>query len=105
MGGATGASAIGGGTAGGTTGADKDEGLPRPARAGFTASGGTTSSGTSGPDPAAPNPSSNSAAPEWANRMRQAQSLSHSVQSTAHVVRSGDSHGGGSALNLSESDR
>ncbi len=34
-----------------------------------------------------------------------AQSISHGATLAAHAVRSGDSHGGGSSVNLSESDR
>jgi CNT family concentrative nucleoside transporter len=33
------------------------------------------------------------------------QAMSHGVQAAAHAVRGGDSHGGGSSVNLSESDR
>jgi type IV secretion system protein TrbL len=37
--------------------------------------------------------------------MRRSQALSHGVTAAAHAVRSGDSHGGGSSISLSESDR
>jgi type IV secretion system protein TrbL len=40
----------------------------------------------------------------WAKRMKRSQQLTHGVQAAAHAVRSGDSHGGGSSVNLSESD-
>ncbi|MEI3853646.1 MULTISPECIES: P-type conjugative transfer protein TrbL [unclassified Ensifer] len=43
--------------------------------------------------------------PDWARRMKRAQQMSHSVQATAHAIRSGDAHGGGSSVNLSEGDR
>jgi type IV secretion system protein TrbL len=43
--------------------------------------------------------------PDWAKRMKRSQSLSHGVSAAGHAVRSGDSHGGGSSVNLSESDR
>ena len=42
--------------------------------------------------------------PAWAKRMKRSQQMSHGVQAAAHAVRSGDSHGGGSSVNLSESD-
>ena len=42
--------------------------------------------------------------PAWAKRMKRSQQLTHGVQAAAHAVRSGDSHGGGSSVNLSESD-
>jgi type IV secretion system protein TrbL len=37
--------------------------------------------------------------------MKRSQSMSHGVSAAAHAVRSGDAHGGGSSINLSESDR
>ena len=39
-----------------------------------------------------------------AKRMKRSQQVSHGLSAAAHVVRSGDSHGGGSSVNLSESD-
>jgi type IV secretion system protein TrbL len=42
--------------------------------------------------------------PAWAKRMKRSQQVSHGLSAAAHVVRSGDSHGGGSSVNLSESD-
>ena len=42
--------------------------------------------------------------PAWAKRMKRSQQMTHGVQAAAHAVRSGDSHGGGSSVNLSESD-
>ncbi len=44
-------------------------------------------------------------APDWARRMRQSQRMTHAIQATAHAVRSGDAHGGGSSINLSQGDR
>ena len=43
--------------------------------------------------------------PAWAQRMRRGQAMSHGVTLAAHAIRSGDGHGGGSSINLSESDR
>jgi type IV secretion system protein TrbL len=37
-------------------------------------------------------------------RMKRSQQMTHGVQAAAHAVRSGDSHGGGSTVNLSEGD-
>lgn len=37
--------------------------------------------------------------------MKRSQQFTHGVQAAAHSVRSGDSHGGGTSINLSESDR
>ena len=77
------------------------------AKAGFGATGGSSTMGTVGgaaEAPSAPAPSSGSA-PGWAQRMRQSGHTSHAAQTTAHAVRPGDSHGSGSSVNLSESDR
>jgi type IV secretion system protein TrbL len=52
--------------------------------------GGTTSSDT---------------APAWAKRMKRGQAMRHGVSTAAHAIRSGDAHGGGSSVNLSERDR
>ncbi|MCK6103660.1 type IV secretion system protein [Brevundimonas sp. EYE_349] len=68
-------------------------------------------SGEAAPDsaPDAPSGSSSSASadgpPAWAKRMKRGQQASHGIQAAAHAVKSGDSHGGGSSVNLSESDR
>jgi type IV secretion system protein TrbL len=37
--------------------------------------------------------------------MKRSQQMSHAVSTTVHAVRSGDSHGGGSSINLSEGER
>ncbi len=80
------------------------------ARTAFETTGGSSTMGTVGGDTAEASPSPTSATasaspPDWAKRMRRSQSMSHGVQSAAHAVRSGDAHGGGSSVNLSESDR
>lgn len=79
------------------------------ARAGFGATGGTSTAGTVGGASAAPAaaPSSPTGSPPaWAQRMQRGQALNHGTTMAAHAVRSGDSHGGGgSSVNLSESDR
>jgi type IV secretion system protein TrbL len=43
--------------------------------------------------------------PAWAKRMKRSQAMTHGVQAAAHAVRAGDSHGGGSSVSLSESER
>ncbi|WP_313394055.1 P-type conjugative transfer protein TrbL [Sphingobium yanoikuyae] len=79
------------------------------ARAAFGVTGGSSTAGSAGGTTAAPEaaaPSSPPAGPPaWAQRMRRSQSVSHGTTMAAHAVRSGDSHGGGSSVNLSESDR
>ena len=76
-------------------------------KSGFGATGGTSTMGTIGgaaESPAAPAQPSGDA-PGWAQRMRQSGHTGRAVQTAAHAVRSGDGHGSGSSVNLSESDR
>jgi type IV secretion system protein TrbL len=40
--------------------------------------------------------------PAWAKRLKRTQSISHGVSLAAHALRSGDAHGGGASVNLSE---
>ncbi|MVA32582.1 P-type conjugative transfer protein TrbL [Agrobacterium vitis] len=81
-------------------------------KGGFSATGGSSTLGTIGgadaanDDSFAANPAApRDGAPPWARRMKRSQHFSHGVSAAAHAVRSGDSHGGGSSVNLSESDR
>lgn len=77
------------------------------AKAGFGATGGSstldaiTGSQTAGQSATTPR----EGPPDWAKRMKRSHSLGHGTTLAAHAVRSGDSHGGGSSVNLSESDR
>ncbi|MBY8917999.1 P-type conjugative transfer protein TrbL [Nitratireductor sp. L1-7-SE] len=79
------------------------------AKAGFGASGGTSTMGTVGGAAEASAPAASASAtgapPAWAQRMRRSQAMNHGTTMAAHAVRSGDSHGPGSSVNLSESDR
>ena len=77
------------------------------ARAGFAASGGSSTMGTVGgdPSPAPSTPSTPDSSPNWAQQMRRGRAMRHGVTAAAHAVRSGDSHGSGASVNLSESDR
>ncbi len=59
------------------------------------AAGGDESAGASSPA---------SSPPAWARRMKRGQTMSHGVSAAAHAVRSGDSHGGGHSVDLSEKD-
>ncbi|MGV1954169.1 P-type conjugative transfer protein TrbL [Agrobacterium sp. 22-214-1] len=79
---------------------------------GFSATGGSSTLGTVGGADAANDDSfaaapaaSRDGPPDWAKRMKRSHHVSHGVSAAAHAVRSGDSHGGGSSVNLSESDR
>ncbi|MER8777036.1 P-type conjugative transfer protein TrbL [Mesorhizobium sp. M0977] len=77
-------------------------------KGGFSATGGASTQGTVGqvsaPAVASASPAAGSQ-PAWAQRMRRGGHMGHAVQATAHAVRSGDSHGSGASVNLSESDR
>ncbi|MHB0713263.1 P-type conjugative transfer protein TrbL [Roseomonas mucosa] len=78
------------------------------AKAGFGATGGSsTAGGVASAGEAAPvsAPTTSAGAPEWARRMKRNQTVSHGISAAAHDLRSGDSHGSGSSVNLSESDR
>lgn len=73
----------------------------------FETTGGSSTMGTVGGG-ASPAPASTPAPdgpPAWAQRMRRSQAMSQGVSAAGHAVRSGDSHGGGSSISLSESDR
>ncbi|WP_011583165.1 P-type conjugative transfer protein TrbL [Chelativorans oligotrophicus] len=67
--------------------------------------GGSSSMGTIGGEPEAAASSTTGGPPAWAQRMRRSQTMSHGVSAAAHAVRSGDSHGGGASISLSQSDR
>jgi len=76
------------------------------ARAAFAATGGTSSMGTIGGGASdASAAAASDGPPAWARRMKRSQHLSHGVMATAHAVRSGDSHGGGASINLSQRDQ
>ena len=74
------------------------------ARAAFEATGGTIGGAgeTTPVTPAASSPTATDSPPAWAQRMKRSQQMTHGVQAAAHAVRSGDSHGGGASINLSE---
>ena len=67
------------------------------------ASGAAATTAAEPPSPGAAS-SANDGPPAWAKRMKRSQQMSHGVSAAAHAVRSGDSHGGGSSVNLSESN-
>ncbi|SFO00682.1 type IV secretion system protein TrbL [Mesorhizobium sp. NFR06] len=78
------------------------------AKAVFAATGGSWTLGTLGHDANASSPRQMSAAdspPAWAQRMQRGRHLGHGVSAAAHAVRSGDGHGSGASVNLSEGDR
>lgn len=79
------------------------------AKAAFEATGGSSTMGSVGGTADTPNDPSHSADPStppaWAKRMKRSQTVSHGFSAVGHAVRSGDAHGGGSSINLSEGDR
>ncbi|KAB2774243.1 P-type conjugative transfer protein TrbL [Brucella anthropi] len=79
------------------------------ARAGLGVTGGSSSQGTIGgarvAGAAAPASAPTGSPPAWAQQMHRRQALNHGTTMATHAVRSGDSHGGGSSVNISESDR
>ena len=76
------------------------------AKSAFAATGGTSTMGSIGASASEAAPSAAAdGPPAWAQRMKRSQALSHGVTAAAHAVRSGDSHGGGSSINLSGGDR
>lgn len=76
------------------------------AKSAFAATGGTSTMGSVGASASEAAPSAAAdGPPAWAQRMKRSQALSHGVTAAAHAVRSGDSHGGGSSINLSGGDR
>lgn len=75
-------------------------------KAAFEATGGSSSMGTVGGAAELPAPdAATDSPPAWARRMRQSRGMSHGAMAAAHAVRSGDSHGGGASVSLSEKDR
>ena len=77
-------------------------------KSGFGGTGGSSSMGTVANDVGLAAPAATGSAanpPAWAQRMRRGQTMSHGVTLAAHAIRSGDSHGGGSSINLSGGDR
>ena len=70
------------------------------------ATGASGAATTAAAEPASPGAASSASdgPPAWAKRMKRSQQMSHGVSAAAHAVRSGDSHSGGSSVNLSESD-
>lgn len=65
-----------------------------------TVGAGTASSGSTSASSAPSAPSAG--APEWAQRMRSHQAISHGISAAAHAVRSGDHGSGSTSVSLSE---
>ena len=78
----------------------------RGAQSAFEATGGASTMGSVGGSAAeAPSAPTTEGPPAWARRMKRSQHMSHGVMAAAHAIRSGDSHGGGASVNLSQRDQ
>ncbi|HHZ07254.1 MAG TPA: P-type conjugative transfer protein TrbL [Rhizobiales bacterium] len=78
----------------------------RGAQSAFEATGGASTMGTiGGADSATPASPATEGPPAWARRMKRSQQLHHGLMAAAHAIRSGDSHGGGASINLSQRDQ
>ena len=82
------------------------------ARSSFANTGGSSTKGTigggetsGGASPASsPSGPSNSGPPAWAQRMKRNQAMSQGTQTAAQALKSGDSHGGGHSVDLSQGE-
>ncbi|WP_322994317.1 P-type conjugative transfer protein TrbL [Castellaniella sp.] len=76
-------------------------------KSGFGATGGSSTMGKVGgtDDAASASSQATGTPPDRAQRIRRSGHAAHAVQTAAHALRSGDGHGSGSSVNLSESDR
>ncbi len=75
------------------------------ARGGSALAGGRAVTGEAAGDAASSACSSATAGPpDWAKRMRRAQSISHGASTASHAVKSGDGGGGGASVDLSEGE-
>ncbi len=81
------------------------------ARAAFSATGGSSTKGTvdaaasvADASPTSPATTGGAKTPGWARRMQHQHAVGHGVATLSNAVRSGDSHGGGHSVNLTESE-
>lgn len=79
------------------------------ARAGIANTGGSSTMGTIGSgeaanDGPASEAASESAPPAWAQRVKRNQTVIHGAQTAAQALKSGDSHGGGHCVDLSQGE-
>ncbi|HET7412410.1 MAG TPA: P-type conjugative transfer protein TrbL [Pararhizobium sp.] len=89
------------------TGESARSGFAAGARTAFEITGGSSTGNSANPPTMerTATPEASAGPPAWARRMKRSHAMSHAVTTTAHAVRSGDSHGSGSSISLSESDR
>jgi type IV secretion system protein TrbL len=72
-------------------------------RAAITNTGGTITPGPNTPPPPPP-ATTDQGQPAWAKAMKDRQTIAHGATIAAHTLKSGDSHGGGASINVSEKD-
>ena len=78
----------------------------RGTQSAFEATGGASTMGSVGGSAAeASSAPTSEGPPAWARRMKRSQHMSHGVMAAAHAIRSGDSHGAGASVNLSQRDQ
>lgn len=70
----------------------------------FVSKAGTGTGGASEPSSHTSSIATDEGPPAWAQRMRRGRHIGHGVDAAVHAVRSGDSHGPGTSVNLSERD-
>ncbi|SFX98239.1 type IV secretion system protein TrbL [Paracoccus pantotrophus] len=75
------------------------------AQGSFSVTGGTSTMGIAGGSSGGADTSSTDGAPQWAQKIRQGQTLSRGLSIAGHAIRSGDNHAGGASINLSERNR
>jgi type IV secretion system protein TrbL len=71
-------------------------------RAAITNTGGSITPGPNTPPPSPP--PADAGQPAWAKAMKDRQTISHGATIAAHTLKSGDSHGGGASIDVSEKD-
>lgn len=74
------------------------------ARGTSTSATGSEAANVASPPGVAAESNGSGSPPVWAQRMKRGQMLSHGASATAHAVRSGDSHGGGHSVDLSQEE-
>ena len=70
-------------------------------RAAITNTGGSITPSPNTPSPPA---AADQGQPAWAKAMKDRQTIAHGATIAAHTLKSGDSHGGGASIDVSEKD-
>ena len=94
----------GGGDGSNPTGSNTGGGNASDGGTGSAATASASGTAQSSSGQASSSSSSTSSAPSWANKARHGRTLQRGAQTAAHAIKSGDSHGGGHSVDLSEGD-